>query len=160
MIIRHATIDDLTQITAIETACFPAAEAATRDDIEARLRAYPNHFWLLFDGDVLVSFINGMVTDEPNLTDNMYADTSMHCEQGAWQMIFGVDTAPAYQHHGYASQLMRVVIDDARAEGRKGVVLTCKNKLIGFYERLGYHNEGVSASTHGDVKWNQMRITF
>ncbi|RSX54369.1 acetyltransferase [Bifidobacterium goeldii] len=160
MLIRHATLDDLDAIASLETECFPAAEAASREQIATRLHAFANHFWLLFDGETLVSFINGMVTDEPDLTDAMYANTAMHREQGAWQMIFGVVTSPAYQHQGYASQLMRAVIDDTRAAGHRGLVLTCKERLIGFYERFGYRNEGVSASTHGDVVWYQMRITF
>lgn len=108
----------------------------------------------------LVAFVNGFVTDEPDLTDEMYADAAMHNEHGAWQMIFGVDTAPAYQHHGYATQLLRQAIYDARRQGRKGLVLTCKERLIGFYARLGFENEGISESTHGNVVWYQMRLRF
>ena len=39
-------------------------------------------------------------------------------------------------------------------------MLTCKERLIGFYARFGFVDEGVSASTHGDVVWHQMRLTF
>ena len=44
--------------------------------------------------------------------------------------------------------------------GRKGIVLTCKERLIGFYAQFGFVDEGVSVSTHGDVVWHQMRLTF
>lgn len=108
----------------------------------------------------LVAFINGFVTNSPDLTDEMYDDARLHNPDGAWQMIFGVDTAPAYRHHGYASTLMQRVIDDARAAGRAGLVLTCKDRLIGFYARFGYQDEGVSESTHGNVVWHQMRLRF
>lgn len=47
MHIRTATMEDLDAVTAVEAACFPAAEAATRDEFAARLAVYPNHFWLL-----------------------------------------------------------------------------------------------------------------
>ena len=90
----------------------------------------------------------------------MYEDAAQHNPQGDWQMIFGVDTAPKYQHRGYASTLMRKVIEDTRAAGRKGLVLTCKDRLVGFYARFGYEDEGISDSTHGDVVWHQMRLTF
>lgn len=43
---------------------------------------------------------------------------------------------------------------------RKGIVLTCKERLIGFYAQFGFVDEGVSVSTHGDVVWHQMRLTF
>ncbi|WP_049917254.1 hypothetical protein [Megasphaera massiliensis] len=50
--------------------------AATEVEFKDRLTHYGNHFWMLFD--------------ESDLTDDMYADASLHNDQGAWQMIFGV----------------------------------------------------------------------
>ena len=152
---------DLAAVAAVEGACFPAAEAATEKDFAARLAVYPNHFWLLEEDDgTLVSFVNGLVTDEPLLRDEMYADASLHNERGAWQMIFGVNTLPQYRRQGLAGQVLERVIADARAQGRKGCVLTCKDKLIHYYEKFGFQNEGVSASTHGGVVWYDMRLTF
>ncbi len=161
MQIRTATIQDLANIAAVEAACFPAAEAATEADFAARLQVYPNHFWLLEEEDgTLVSFINGLVTNEPVLRDEMYADAGFHDEQGAWQMIFGVNTLPQYRRQGLAARVMERVITDAKAQGRKGCVLTCKEKLIHYYETFGFQNEGVSKSVHGGVVWYDMRLTF
>ncbi|WP_243386550.1 GNAT family N-acetyltransferase [Bifidobacterium primatium] len=166
MMVRHAMLDDLDAIAAVEAACFPPAEAASREDFRRRLKAYPNHFWLMFADDdngndgSLISFVNGMTTDERDLADEMYEDASMHDENGAWQMVFGVNTMPEYRRHGYASAVLRQVIADAREQGRAGVVLTCKTEKIPFYARLGFVDEGVSDSTHGGVVWHQMRITF
>ena len=152
---------DLAAVAAVEGACFPAAEAATEKDFAARLAVYPNHFWLLEEDDgTLVSFVNGLVTDEPLLRDEMYADASLHNEHGVWQMIFGVNTLPQYRRRGLAGQVLERVIAAARAQGRKGCVLTCKDKLIHYYEKFGFQNEGVSASTHGGVVWYDMRLTF
>ena len=49
MIIRTATIDDLPQIVAVESECFPPAEAATKEEFTDRFIHYANHFWLMFD---------------------------------------------------------------------------------------------------------------
>ena len=161
MHIRTATMADLAAITAVEAACFPAAEAATEADFAKRLAVYPNHFWLMEDNNgSLVSFVNGLVTDEPHLRDEMYADAGLHNENGAWQMIFGVNTLPSYRRRGLAEQVLRQVIEDAKAQGRKGCVLTCKEKLLHYYGKLGFVNEGVSQSTHGGVVWYEMRLTF
>jgi len=161
MEIRTAAMADLAAVTAVEAACFPPAEAATRRDFEKRLNVYPNHFWLLEDGDGrLISFVNGLVTDEPSLRDEMYSDSSFHNEHGAWQMIFGVNTLPDYRRQGLAGSVIRRVIADAKAQGRKGCVLTCKKELLHYYERFGFINEGVSASIHGGVVWYEMRLTF
>ena len=160
MLIRTATIDDLDAVTAVEAECFPPAEAATRSDFEHRLTHYSNHFWLMFDEDKLIAFVDGMVTDTADLTDDMYEDASLHKEDGAWQMIFGVNTIPEYRRHGCAGALIQRAISDARVQGRKGLVLTCKDKLIHYYAKFGFVNEGVSASVHGNVTWYQMRLSF
>ena len=96
MEIRTAELSDLDAIARVEAECFPQAEAATREDFEKRLAAYRNHFWLLFDGERLVSFVDGMVTDQEDLTDDLYENAQKHDETGAWQMIFGVNTIPEY----------------------------------------------------------------
>ena len=52
-------------------------------------------------------------------------------------------------------------IDEARQQGRKGLVLTCKEKLVPYYAKFGFSDEGVSdKSTHGNVVWHQMRLAF
>lgn len=160
MRIRTATMADLAAVTAVEAACFPAAEAATELDFSKRLEVYPNHFWLLEDEGELISFVNGLVTDEVSLRDEMYSDTAFHDEQGDWQMIFGVNTLPAYRQQGLAGQVLRRVIADAKQQGRKGCVLTCKEALIHYYETFGFVNEGVSESVHGGVVWYEMRLIF
>ena len=161
MIIRTATMADLEDIAAVEAECFPAAEAATKEEFEGRIRHYGDHFWLMYDGDKLIAFVDGFVTDKADLTDDMYEDASMHDENGAWQMIFGVNTIPEYRKHGYAGELIKRAISDARAQGRKGLVLTCKDKLVHYYAGFGFEDEGVSdKSTHGGVVWHQMRLKF
>ena len=122
----------------METACFPPAEAATEKEFIDRVQYYGNHFWLLYEGDKLLAFVDGFVTDEPDLTDVMYEDAALHNEQGAWQMIFGVNTLPEYRRHGYAGQLLRRAIADARQQGRKGLVLTCKERLLPYYAKSGF----------------------
>lgn len=160
MQIRTATMVDLEAIAKVEAECFPPAEAATREEFAERLAHYAAHFWLMFDNDKLIAFVDGMVTDEKDLTDEMYAKAVLHNPKGAWQMIFGVNTLPAYREHGYAGELIKAAIADAKAQGRKGLVLTCKDKLLHYYAKFGFVNEGVSSSTHGNVVWYQMRLMF
>ena len=48
----------------------------------------------------------------------------------------------------------------AKREGRRGVVLTCKEELLGFYGSFGFKNMGVSPSAHGGALWYEMRLEF
>ena len=114
----------------------------------------------MYDGDKLISFVDGFVTDEADLTDEMYEKAELHNEHGAWQMIFGVNTVPSYQKRGCAGELLKRAIADAKAQGRKGLVLTCKDRMVPYYAGFGFIHEGVSESVHGNAVWNQMRLTF
>lgn len=158
--IRTANMNDLVDIAEIESTCFLPAEAASSQSFEERLKHYPDNFWLLELDNKIVGFINGMTTNEAHLTDEMYADASMHDTKGAWQMIFGVNTLPEYRKQGYAAILIQTLITAARQQQRKGVVLTCKEYLVDYYAKFGFVDEGVSGSTHGGVVWHEMRLTF
>lgn len=161
MIIKYATTEDIAAIAAVEAECFPPAEAATAKEFVDRVKYYGNHFWLMYEAEKLIAFVDGFVTDERDLTDVMYEDATLHNENGAWQMIFGVNTIPAYRKQGYAGELIDRAIEDARLQGRKGLVLTCKERLVPYYAKFGFVDEGVSEkSTHGNVVWHQMRLSF
>ena len=161
IVIRKAEASDLDAVAALEEICFPPAEAASRESFRARLAVYPDYFLLLFLNGELVSFVDGFVTNERDLTDELYADASMHDPNGAWQMIFGVNTHPAYRRNGYAAKLIGEMIRNAESEKRKGVVLTCKSNLVSYYALFGFLDEGISEeSVHGGAVWHQMRLTF
>ena len=161
MKIRKATINDLKELSRIEMECFPAAEAATEEIFCRRLEVYPDFFWILEnEAGEIVSFVNGMAIDNEILTDEMFENPDLHNKNGDWQMIFGVNTLPEFRRKGYAEKVLRRVVEDTKKDGRKGIVLTCKDKLVSFYEKIGFVNEGLSESTHGNAIWYNMRIIF
>ncbi|MBR3059619.1 MAG: GNAT family N-acetyltransferase [Oscillospiraceae bacterium] len=161
IVLRHGNPGDLEAVSALEALCFPPAEAADRATLAGRLAVYPEHFLLLWEEGKLLAFLDGFCTPEPDLRDEMYADPSLHREDGAWQMIFGVDTHPDHRRRGYATRLLERLIREAREAGRLGLVLTCKEALLPFYARLGFRDEGVTEkSVHGGTRWHQMRLRF
>ena len=157
IIIHHAVLQDLEMISELEKVCFPESEAASEKDLYHRIQVFPENFWLMEQNGRIISMINGMVTDIPDLLDEMYENADMHNKNGAWQMLFSVLTHPDFQKMGYAGLLMNQVIQDSVKADRKGIVLTCKERLVGFYEKFGFVNEGISASVHGNKVWYQMR---
>ena len=53
---------------------------------------------------------------------------------------------------------MNHMIGDAKNKGRKGLILTCKDRLIHYYAKFGYKNMGVSV--HGGAVWYDMILEF
>ena len=143
--IRTVKPEDLDLVTAVEAECFPAAEAAGRADFERRIKTFPESFLIAEKVGRIIGFINGCVTDREN---------------GAYQSVFGLDVIPGERNQGVAELLMRALMERARAAGRKGMILTCKDRLIHYYEKFGYVNYGVSGSVHGNVVWYDMRLEF
>lgn len=160
--IRMVQITDLEEVTAVEAACFPPSEGADRETIKERLRLFPESFFVAvseMDG-CIIGFVNGCVTDSPALPDELYHDASLHKEEGEYQTIFGLDVLPSYRRQGVAAALMAYMIQKTKERGKKGLVLTCKDHLIPYYEKFGYVNQGCSASTHGGAAWNDMVLLF
>ena len=158
---RAEQAQDAAMAAALEAICFPPEYAASPAAIAERMATYADHFWLIEDeGGMLLTLVNGPCTHARDLSDEMYEAPTMHDPNGAWQMILGVATAPAAQGQGLATRLLRTVIETTRAHGRQGLVLTCLDDLVGFYARLGFVDEGLSASHHGGVPWHQMRLTL
>ena len=71
MSIRHALSSDVDTLAEIEAASYPPAEGASRQSIAGRVAVYPDCFWLLDEGGEVKAFVNGFVTDMPDLTDEM-----------------------------------------------------------------------------------------
>lgn len=108
MEIRTATLADLAAVTALEAACFPPAEAAGEASFQARLARLPRLLLAAGGrGPGAGPWSNGMVTQQPDLTDAMYDDASLHDPAGPWQMIIGVATHPDCRCRGYAGTLLR-----------------------------------------------------
>jgi len=90
----------------------------------------------------------------------LYHDSSLHQKDGAYQTVFGLDVLPQYQRQGVAAALLNAFIDLAKKRHKKGMVLTCKDHLIHYYQKFGFVHQGVSASCHGGAKWNDMLLEF
>lgn len=159
--IRMVKKEDLDQVTEVEACCFPPAEAAEKEAIRQRISSFPESFFVaeLFDGTI-IGFINGCVTDQRTISDQMFADPNLHNPHGAYQSVFGLDVAEPWRKQGIAGALMERFIEEAGKRQRKGMILTCKDKLIPYYEKFGYRNLGVSESVHGGAVWYDMFLEF
>ena len=158
---RQATFQDLELLAELESACFSKAEAASKERICERLKAYASCFMLMIKDHDLIGMINGMRTFENSLRDEMYENTALHSEDGTWQMVFSVCIAPKEQGRGLGHVILQKYIEQVHKNTHcQGLVLTCKERLLKFYAQHDFKDEGLSCSEHGDVQWHQMRLTF
>nr|WP_255521944.1 GNAT family N-acetyltransferase [Rothia sp. ZJ932] len=158
--LRQAADTDIDRLAEIEAECFPAAEAASLEILTSRFNVFGNHFWVLEADGEIIGFIDGMVTNSPIIFDELFTNPAAHTRHGAYQTILGLNVIPAMRSHGYAAILLSRLIEQARAEKRTGVILTCKKELIDYYKNFGFKLDGVSDSAHGGARWYDMTLTF
>ena len=154
--IEQAKAEDLKDIANIEAICFPQTEACGYEEFVKRNEVFGENFLVARKDDQIVGFINGNETSQRYLPDCFYSDASLHDPKGIYMTVFGIDVLPTYQHQGIASMLMHAYIDLARKKGKEGIILTCKDRLLPFYESFGYKKLQDSLSSHGGAKWNDM----
>ncbi|QDR79449.1 GNAT family N-acetyltransferase [Sporomusa termitida] len=158
--IRSVYPEDLDRITAIEAVCFPPAEAAQREVFRERIAAFPESFLVAEAAGMMIGFINGCATNSAFIYDELFHSTEQHIPAGKNLAVFGLDVIPAYRRQGVASQLMQHFIQTARNTGRSSIILTCKERLVPYYESFGYVNNGVSQSVHGGSQWYDMTLVL
>ncbi len=158
--IRIAKKEDVERIAEIEAICFPKEVAAGLVSFQSRFEMFGECFLVAELNGEIIGFINGMVINKETIEDIMFEDASLHEPDGMWQSVFGLDVLPEYRCRGYAEALMREFINKAKKEGRKGCVLTCKDRLLHYYNKFGYQNRGISESQHGGAVWYDMLLEF
>ena len=75
-------------------------------------------------------------------------------------MITGLEVRQEYRHIGLATRLMGQFIERERRKGKKRIVLTCLERLVPFYESMGYRKIRLSKSTLGGVAWYEMDMSL
>jgi ribosomal protein S18 acetylase RimI-like enzyme len=153
-----ATIDDLDECLAQEQACFLPSEAASSERIELRLRQYPEGFVLLLIDDHVRGMINSCATNKEDISDESLKELIGHDPGGEFAVIFSFSVYPYLRGRGYARMLQEHFATECRKRGQHAILLLYKNELVAFYEKLGYKDCGLSASTHGGFRWHQMRF--
>ncbi len=164
--IRQAKPEDLDEVYEVEQAGFSAEEAATKEMLKERIETSSKSFFVAEtreeDGQErkIVGLIDGCLSDEPVLQDSMYKDVSTHQKDGRYQIFFGLTVLPEVKGKGVAEMLVKYVIQHSKEAGHRGIAITCKEKLIGYFEKFGFRNEGISKSNYLGEVWYDMKYRF
>lgn len=156
MIIRHVTEKDWPFIHAIESANFLPEEAASPEVIIARTQVNPDTFLVALLDHQIVGYIEGPVVAKAQLEDHLFHGSQKNPETGGYIAVTSLSVAPKYQKQGVGTALIAALKDLAVAQKREGIVLTCHDYLIPYYELNDFKNTGLSDSKHGGGIWYQM----
>ncbi len=158
MKIRNVTINDLDSCAKLEKSLFPPEEAASKETYAFRIENMGDWFFVGEEDGQIVGLVIGRPTKLDVISDVMYETSEL--EPGPFIAILSIATDQNRQRQGIAGQLMKHLLKEAEKAGFQGVTLACKDNLLRYYENLGFRLIGTSASTHGDVRWNDMRVDF
>ena len=154
--IRMVKKEDLADLVVLENRCFLKEEAATEEAFKKRIETISDSFFVAEVEGVIVGLINGPVIETPYITDDLFSEIKVNPLTGGHQSVLGLAVSPEYQNQGIAGALLANLEKYAKEKHRETITLTCKKDLVGFYEKHGYDNQGVSSSEHGGVTWYNM----
>ncbi len=153
MIIESATLADLPEILRIEHLGFTDAEAGTEAQYRDRIIKLPDTFLVGRQDDHLVGFVVGPATKEAYVEDWMYEATPDNLTTGGHQIVFTIAIDPDYRGHGLGTTLLAALEQVARQQQRATISLTSLQRNVPFYEKNGFKNMGIAASSHADEVW-------
>ena len=156
IVIRAVRPEDLDRVAEIEALCFPATEAASRKSFAARIGAFPDCFLVAEQAGAVIGHVNGCATDSDTIRDEFFHDTAYHNPHGRNLSVFGLAVVPELRGRRIGAELLNHFLALAKDTGRKGVILTCKEHLVGYYQSFGFLNLGISESNHGSAQWFDM----
>ena len=156
---RTIRLEETEQAAEIERICFPPNEACSYEHMAARIKKAPDLFLVAVDRETgkLAGFLNGLATAREHLTDDFFTDASVHNPEGKNIFLLGLDVRPEYRRQGLAREIMNQYVKREQANGRKMLKLTCLEQKVEMYKKMGYKDEGISASVWGDEEWHEMR---
>lgn len=156
--LRNIGIEEAEEAAEIERICFPPNEACSRQMMLERIRKAPELFLVAIDRETgkMAGFLNGLSTNEDTFWDEFFTDADLYDPEGRNVMLLGLDVLPEYRGRGLARLLVDTYLGRERNKGRCMVVLTCLEEKIQMYTKMGFKNEGISASVWGGEQWYDM----
>lgn len=146
----------------IEQICFPPHEACSAKDMRERIQKAAELFFVAVDRESgkIAGFLNGIATNEEKFRDEFFTDENLHDPNGSSVMLLGLDVMPEYRRQGLATEIMAQYLEREQKNGRKIVILTCLQEKVEMYKKMGFSDEGISASVWGGEEWHDMSYRF
>ena len=155
---RDIRPDERDQAAEIEQIVFPPNEVVLPDDVREHAEVAPDLFLVAVDREtgLVAGFLYGLATDEQSFRDEYFTDVSLYKPQGENIVLLGLDVRHEYQGQGLGRAIMTEYSRREKKKGRKRLILTCLENLVGMYEKFGFVDLGISGSSWGGEEWHEM----
>ena len=155
---RNIHGNEADQAVQIEQICFPPNEACSEKNMKERIAIAPELFLVAVDKRTgnIAGFLNGLATNEDTFRDEFFTDAGLYVPDGKNIMLLGLDVLPEYRKQRLGSELMHQYISREQENGRRMVILTCLQAKVDMYKKMGFQDEGISASVWGGEEWHEM----
>ena len=155
---RDIRAEEASQAVAIEQICFPPHEACSEQHMRERIAKVPELFLVAVDKESgkIAGFLNGLATDEHLFRDEFFLDANLNRPDGKNVMLLGLDVLPEYRGQGLAREIVHQYIMREAEKHRQMLILTCLESKVNMYEKMGFHDCGISNSSWGNEEWHEM----
>jgi ribosomal protein S18 acetylase RimI-like enzyme len=159
---RSVRPEEAAQAAKIEEICFPPNEACSEKNMRERVINAPDLFLVAIDKSTgkVAGFLNGLATDEEAFRDEFFTDITLCDQDGKNVMLCGLDVLPEHRNQGLARELVFRYAERERKNNRKALILTCLDKKVEMYKKMGFSDRGIANSTWGDEEWHEMIISL
>ena len=150
--------EEADQAVLIEQICFPPNEACSEKHMKERIARAPELFLVAVDKESgkIAGFLNGLSTNEEKFRDEFFTDADLYEPSGKNVMLLGLDVLPEYRRQGLATAIVAEYVRREQEKNRKMLVLTCLDAKVAMYEKMGFVDNGIAASTWGGEEWHEM----
>lgn len=149
---RPSTAEEIPAYLEIESASYPADEAASLESLTYRQTHAKAYFQCAILDDKIIGYVCSTRCDE-------FEEESMstHTPSGPLLAIHSVVVEESYRRKGIATAMLKHYLETIKDENLDGsiesIVLLAKTNLLGFYVNCGFTVNRPSPIVHGQELW-------
>lgn len=160
MEIRKATIADINIIHNLEKKCFLLDEVLSIEDIKKQILDHQDYIFIGNHNDIDVCYLSGLKSNLNDFDDGMFNGDIKFDDKGKNFFITGLCVDPEYQNNGFGKELLFKIMEILYKEDIDNIILTCKEEIAPFYEKIGFKKDKISNSNFAGKKWLEMRYKY
>jgi predicted N-acetyltransferase YhbS len=150
IIVRFATVADLSDMLEVEQNAFPKGRWASRETLELRLELFSLGCFIAVINAKVVGFCNGFpIGDLLTQVQLDPEDGELFLKDGENWLLRNVAVFPDFQRRGVGGQLVNSQIEAAIKNGSKYIRFTATPNLDNFYSGLGFVKTREAEIFHG-----------